>query len=150
MSYLFLLFGLSFSGLLCQCMGCRCGPLSVAQYYCNSDFAIQITITSERHDTEDELNSWYDMEVVNVYKTSDQLSKAMKSGRIWTTRTSELCGRVFKMDSNYVITGYYDNQNDRLRTHTCTYGRIYLDLNKVDKRFYDQNYKTIDCSKLIN
>ena len=147
-----LLFVPLFCALISVSFGCRCAPLRVDTYFCNSDFAIQMRVKSERHDpnSEDQLNSWYDIEVVKVYKTNDKVTKAFASGQIWTGQNSATCGRVFELNQNYIITGYLDPQNNRLRTHTCTFGRLLTNLSNEEKEFFENTYKSIDCSKLVN
>ena len=141
---------LVFCSLISIGFGCRCAPQRVETYFCSSDFAIQMKVTSERQDTDDQLNSWYDIQVNKVYKANDSLKKALGSGQLWTSANSASCGRVFRLGEEYVITGFYDQQNDQLRTHTCTFGRQVSNLSIDEKKFYDFQYKTIDCSKLVN
>lgn len=130
--------------------GCRCGPQKVDTYFCSSDFAIEMRVTSERHDTDDQLNSWYDIEVNKVFKADDQLLKAFDSGRVWTSANSASCGRLFRSGQEYVITGFYDQHKNQLRTHTCTFGRQVSNMSADEKKFYDSSYKSVDCAKLVN
>ena len=131
-------------------LGCRCAPLRLDTYYCKSDFAVQIKVKSQRHDTEDQLNSWYDIDLVKVYKTnpSPVLKTALNASEIWTGQNGAVCGRFFEVNQNYVITGYYDEEHERLRTHTCTFGRLISELTKDEKDFFDTTFKSIDCSKI--
>ncbi len=125
-------------------IACKCMLQPVEKYFCDSEFSIKIKVNSEIHSTEDQLNSWYDIEVLEVYKSDEKAKTALNSNRIWTAQQSATCGRVFELNEVYIITGSVD-QSGRARTHSCTFGRNIKDLSETEKQFFEKGYKSVSC-----
>jgi hypothetical protein len=118
----------------------------VEKYFCDSEFSIKIQVNSAIHSTDDQLNSWYDIAVLEVYKSDDKTKTALNSNRIWTAQQSATCGRMFELNQVYIITGSVD-ENGRARTNSCTFGRNIKDLSETETQFFEKGYKSVSCPK---
>jgi hypothetical protein len=115
--------------------------------FCDSEFSIKIKVKSGIHSTEDQFNSWYEIEVLEVFKSDEKTRTALNSNRIWTAPNDGLCGRVFESNQIYITTGSVDQSGTKARTHSCTFGKNIKDLSETEKRFFEKDYKSVSCSK---
>jgi len=117
----------------------------VEKYYCQSEFACKIKAKSERHTTEDQLQAWYEVEVIECYKSDEKTKDAFTSGRIWTAENSAACGRVLELNEEYIITGTVDGT--KARTNSCTYGKSIKEIDAIpaEKQFFEKGFKSVSC-----
>jgi hypothetical protein len=142
-----LLLILVIASLISLSIGCDCIFPTIEKNFCDSEFSIKIKVKSEIHPTEDLFNSWYEIEVLEVYKSDEKTRTALNSNRIWTAQQSATCGRVFESNQIYIITGSVDQSGTKARTHSCTFGKNIKDLSETEKQFFEKDYKSVSCSK---
>ncbi len=143
-----LLLILVIASLISLSIGCNCMFRPVEKNFCDSEFSIKIKVMSEIHSTDDLFNFWYEIEVLEVYKSDENTRTALNSNRIWTAQQSgATCGRFFESNQIYIITGFVDESGTKARTHSCTFGKNIKDLSETEKQFFEKDYKSVSCSK---
>lgn len=122
---------------VCNCCECQQNVTNIVEQFCRSKFMIKIKVISGEqtsNETNDELNTWYDIELVKFIKLSEGSRSAIESNRIWTSNTE--CGRKLHKNKRFLISGDLSADETKAITSVCKYGVQNENLSKHDETFF--------------